>query len=443
VSLSQVSVVTGRAHAMQSRAASWLSRMSPTSWELWARPTHAVGYILLIDVLAVVTVVAQLFVLPVEPAMLVPFVILIGCSVGYIEASLPIERIREHSSNPPHIDLNSVWMFAAVLLLPPVLAAAVISTSYTYRWVRVRRHIVHRQVFSTAATIIAGLFAVLLVRTLTPGASFADAPRDWQLLGTVVLAGAIFLIVNTLLIAGAIATTTDNPRVRTLFGSAGDYALEMATIALGVLLAWALADWPVAMALIVGITLVLHRNVLIRQLREKAKTDSKTGLLNASAWNSMVDSELDRAARHDQPSGLLVIALDHFKAFHDEFGHLAGDEMLRAVACTIAGEVRAYDLLGRFGGEEFVVLLPATSATETMHVAERIRRRIAELTVPIAAHRAPVLFGRLTVSIGVAAYPDHGVTRSDVLYAADMAMYCAKAAGRNQVFQASDNHVRR
>jgi diguanylate cyclase (GGDEF)-like protein len=173
---------------------------------------------------------------------------------------------------------------------------------------------------------------------------------------------------------------------------------------------------------------VLHRNVLIGQLHVKATTDAKTGLLNAATWTSVADSELDWAARHNKPTGVLVIDLDHFKAINDEFGHLAGDEMLRVVANTITGEVRAYDLVGRFGGEEFVVLLPATSAAETMHVAERIRRRIAELVVPIS--------GRLTVSIGMAAFPENGPSRREVLHAADMAMYRAKAAGRNRVHQA-------
>ena len=250
-------------------------------------------------------------------------------------------------------------------------------------------------------------------------------------------AGALFLVLNTAFIAMAIATTIDSPRLRSVLGGASDYALEASTIALGVLLAWAMVDWPIAVLLIVGVTLVLHRNVLIRQLREKARIDAKTGLLNASAWTAAVDGELERAARLAQSSGVLVIDLDHFKDVNDRYGHLAGDEMLRAVAGILTNEVRTYDLVGRFGGEEFVVLLPGTSQTETLHVAERIRRRISELSVPVSGNGSVDVFGRLTVSIGIAVFPEHGQDRSDVLHAADMAMYAAKAAGRNRVHQAA------
>ena len=149
-----------------------------------------------------------------------------------------------------------------------------------------------------------------------------------------------------------------------------------------------------------------------------------------------MDSELERAARLEKPSGVLLIDLDHFKAINDQYGHLAGDEMLRAVASTLTNEVRTYDLVGRFGGEEFVVLLPGTSEAETVHVAERIRRRISELIIPIGSNGATAEFSQLTVSIGIAVFPDHGQDRRDVLHAADMAMYAAKAAGRNRVHQA-------
>jgi diguanylate cyclase (GGDEF)-like protein len=182
----------------------------------------------------------------------------------------------------------------------------------------------------------------------------------------------------------------------------------------------------VALVLIIGITLVLHRNVLIRQLREKARTDPKTGLLNAAGWSTAVDAELARAARANLPCGLLVIDLDHFKAFNDAYGHLAGDDILRAVANTISAEVRAYDIVGRFGGEEFVVLLPATTDTETVHVAERIRARIAALPLPSPDDQ-------LTVSIGVSVFPQHCENLDGLLHTADMAMYAAKAAGRDRV----------
>ena len=436
MSVSQVSATPVGVGAGQALARGRIRLVLPSSWTLWTLPTRAIGYILAVDAIALVLTAVEFVLVPVDRSTWFPFALLMVCSVVYTEASRPIEQIREHYASTPHIDLNSVWMFAGVLLLHPTLAATVITTSYGYRWFRVRHHVVFRQTFSAAATVLSAYIAALILSLLD--GSFGDAPRTALTFAVVAGAGAVFLVVNTAFIAVAIATTIDRPRLRSVLGGASDYALEAATIALGVLLAWAVVDWPVAVLLIIGVTLVLHRNVLIRQLREKARIDAKTGLLNAAAWTAAVDSELERAARLEQPSGVLVIDLDHFKAINDEHGHLAGDEMLRAVAGTLTNEVRTYDLVGRFGGEEFVVLLPGTSEDETVHVAERIRRRISELSIPINGNGngSTAMFNRLTVSIGIAVYPRHGQDRTDVLHAADMAMYAAKAAGRNRVHQA-------
>jgi diguanylate cyclase (GGDEF)-like protein len=409
--------------------------VSPYEWALWKTPRPIVTYILGVEVLVALLTAVFVALVPIDRSALVPFAVLLVCIVLYTEASRSIEQIREHNAGSPHVDLNSVWMFAAVLYLHPVLAAAVITSSYTYRWLRVRHHIVYRQAFSAAGAMLAG-YAAWAVLHFGAGSTFADLPRTTLAFALVAGAGMLFLVINLGLITIAVSFTTPNPVRAVVLSSPSNHALEAATIALGAMVAWALADWPAALVLVVFVTLVLHSNVLIHQLREKARIDAKTGLLNAAAWTSAVDDELERATRLQQPSGLLVIDLDHFKAINDEYGHLAGDEMLRAVANTLTSEVRTYDIVGRFGGEEFVVLLPATSATETLHVAERIRRRIAELVIPIPDNGSISMFNRLTVSIGIAVFPQNGHGRGDVLHAADMAMYAAKAAGRNRVHQA-------
>ena len=435
MSLSQVGVGPVGLGAVQRLAPGRIRLVLPASWTLWELPARTIAFILVVDVVAAGLTVVELLRSPIDRSSLLPFALLMVCSVVYTEASRPIEQIREHYASTPHIDLNSVWMFAGVLLLHPTLAATIIITSYVYRWFRVRHHVVHRQTFSAAATIVAAYSAAALLSLLDE--PFTTADRTVLTFAMVAGAGALFLALNTAFIAMVIATTIERPRLRSVLGGGSDYALEGSTIALGMLLAWAVVDWPVAVLLIIGVTLVLHRNVLIRQLREKARIDAKTGLLNAAAWSTAVDDELQRTVRLGQSSGMLVIDLDHFKAINDQFGHLAGDQILRAVADILTKEVRTYDLVGRFGGEEFVVLLPATSESETLHVAERIRRRISELMIPLSANGATATVNRLTVSIGIAAFPRHGNDRADVLHAADMAMYAAKAAGRNRVHEAA------
>ena len=128
-----------------------------------------------------------------------------------------------------------------------------------------------------------------------------------------------------------------------------------------------------------------------------------------------------------------MIDLDYFKLINDEHGHLAGDTVLRAVAATIKSAVRDYDSVGRFGGEEFVVLLPDIGPAAVLAVAERIRSAIETLKVEYEDGSRVRVIGNLSASIGVATYPDGGTAVERLLQAADKALYRAKDAGRNQV----------
>jgi diguanylate cyclase (GGDEF)-like protein len=137
---------------------------------------------------------------------------------------------------------------------------------------------------------------------------------------------------------------------------------------------------------------------------------------------------------------VLILDLDRFKAVNDDHGHLAGDAVLGAVASALRAEVREHDLVGRFGGEEFVVLLPALGrehgrdgGEELRLVAERIRRRISALSVVVSTPTGMLTIAGLSVSVGGAAYPEHGLGLDGVLEAADGALYAAKRDGRNVV----------
>jgi diguanylate cyclase (GGDEF)-like protein len=141
---------------------------------------------------------------------------------------------------------------------------------------------------------------------------------------------------------------------------------------------------------------------------------------------------------------VLLIDIDHFKQVNDRHGHLVGDEALRAVATILRSAIRAKDVIGRFGGEEFVIALPDTDVADATVTADRLRNAVA--ASPLAAMCAGVLDEpdldpdtlHLTVSIGVAVFPADGLTVDDLLQRADRAMYAAKAAGRDRVRLAAD-----
>jgi diguanylate cyclase (GGDEF)-like protein len=165
-----------------------------------------------------------------------------------------------------------------------------------------------------------------------------------------------------------------------------------------------------------------------QQLAAAARTDPKTGLLNAAAWQREADAEVARALRTGATLALLLVDVDHFKRVNDSHGHLIGDEVLRALAAELRQQVRESDVVGRFGGEEFTVLLPRTDAAGAYGIAERLRTSAGRLSVATADASIGV-----TVSIGVAVLGQHGGDLFELLAAADVALYKAKDAGRDQV----------
>jgi len=128
-----------------------------------------------------------------------------------------------------------------------------------------------------------------------------------------------------------------------------------------------------------------------------------------------------------------MVALDPFKRVNDTYGHLAGDEVLKAVARLLESEIREYDSAGRFGGEEFAVLVPDAAASEVVAIAERLRTRVTQLEILAPTDAGEQTIADLSASIGVAVYPNSGTTLEQLLLVADSAVYTAKANGRNQV----------
>jgi diguanylate cyclase (GGDEF)-like protein len=171
-------------------------------------------------------------------------------------------------------------------------------------------------------------------------------------------------------------------------------------------------------------------NIRLRAtLREQSSRDSLTGLFNRRYMEESLDREIRRAVREGYGVGILMTDLDHFKDLNDTFGHAAGDEVLRRIGRFLAGAVRGEDIPCRFGGEEFVVLLPRASLADTHRRAEALREgiKVHPLDGPTS------LYPTATMSVGVAAYPEHGTSVEELILAADSAMYRAKALGRDRV----------
>jgi len=174
-------------------------------------------------------------------------------------------------------------------------------------------------------------------------------------------------------------------------------------------------------------------NIRLREaLRTQSIKDPLTGLYNRRYLTEMLDREIRRAVRAEQSLGILMLDLDHFKKFNDTYGHDAGDTILRETAAFLSKSIRIEDIVCRFGGEEFVVILPTADLNAAHARAERIRSKLRELTV---LHQGQSL-GMITVSVGVSALPEHGTSAKELLEAADAALYRAKREGRDRVVNA-------
>jgi diguanylate cyclase (GGDEF)-like protein len=166
------------------------------------------------------------------------------------------------------------------------------------------------------------------------------------------------------------------------------------------------------------------RNLAVAEIR--AATDGLTGLPNKRAVTDALKRTFAQAATTQAPLALLLLDLDHFKQVNDQRGHQVGDQVLANVGATLRNVLRVRDFAGRNGGEEFAVLLPDTSITEALEIAERVRAAVAEISLP----GSDVL---VTASIGVAVFPDHASTPDRLERLADAALYLAKRQGRNRV----------
>lgn len=180
---------------------------------------------------------------------------------------------------------------------------------------------------------------------------------------------------------------------------------------------------------------VMERNVFINKTEELTKltiTDSLTGLLNRRYLHERLKDELARSARHGHTFGLLMMDIDGFKLCNDTLGHPVGDKVLRAVADTLLNTVRSIDIVARYGGDEFMVILPETVKSVALDIAERIRSSVSQTVVHANEGSRPGSY-TVTTSIGIACYPEHGKTVELLLENVDKALYRAKNEGKNRV----------
>jgi diguanylate cyclase (GGDEF)-like protein len=415
--------------------------LSPRRWTLWQQRRRLIFYFFFVGLIVVLTTAHSATATQLTSRELVTFGALAGMGTLQAELGRQIERLRRLMSGTPHVNLTSVWTFAGVLLLPPVLVTALIAVLYlhlgTRSLYRIRRVPPFRTILNGGLVVISCQLAHLVLARLGLATMYAAQDHGWRSVGILAVTVAAYFLIETITVIPML--TIPSWSFQAVLGGWGDNLLEIATLCLGTLVALAFATLPALALMVLPPLIVLHRAVLVKQLEIAATTDEKTGLFNTNGWHTLAARELARARRSpDAGFGVLMVDLDHFKRINDQHGHLAGDTVLRAVAAAITSAVREYDSVGRFGGEEFVVLLPNIQEHDVRAVAERIRHAIGCLTVEVPTGTGATLIDDLSASIGVATYPDAGSAIDRLIQAADQALYSAKNTGRNKVVSIMD-----
>lgn len=408
-------------------------RFDPRRWTLWQAPRRVVVAVLLVDALAAVLSVAVAWLEPIGPADWRTLGLLVLGLVVHVETARGIERRREAvADGQPYIELKSVWSFAGLLLLPLGLALALVVVTFAYWWLRVsQRPVVHRWTYSAATVLIASVTAWAVLE-LVPG-DLLDKVSGPVGLVVLVVAGLTRWTVNHGLVVFMICLSAPGTPWWKRLGAPTDTLIGLGALALGAALAVVALTTPWLLPVLLVPVMGMHRGFLLQQFARAARTDPKTGLANATAWRDQADRELARLHRRGGELGVIMVDIDAFKTINDRHGHLVGDAVLRAVADTLRSEVRPYDTVGRFGGEEFIVLLAEAGPEQVGSTAERLRLRISECEVTVSAALGGATVQGLTASIGTATYPQASGDLDGLMVSADAALYAAKHGGRNRV----------
>ena len=400
-------------------------------WPLWTLPEWLVAFVSAIVLADAVVFGLAASSVRVHARDLLLFAGLLACSAATVELTRNAGEKTGMSK-----DVYATWELPAALLLPlayvPVIP--IVRTALT-QW-RVSRAPAYRRVFSAAVVGLSYVAAALafhaLIR-LAPGAAAHPASHalSWMLVAAA--SAAAQWVTNQVLIWTAIKGANPRASVRDEQFAREPMYNDVTELCVAVIIAFCVACSMIALIFAFPLITLLQRSLRHAQLVQDSRVDAKTGLLNATTWEQQATTEVTRAVRTRSPLAIAMLDIDRFKVINDTYGHLVGDQVLKEIARMLTSQLRDYDVAGRFGGEEFSLLLPQIRSVDAIRIAERIRSKIAAMSI-IAPGAVGGEHVQVTVSIGVAAL-DAGTDRtfSQLMSAADAALYRAKGGGRDQV----------
>jgi diguanylate cyclase (GGDEF)-like protein len=331
-----------------------------------------------------------------------------------------------------------VFFFAGVLLLDPAFFLLLVTIPLLVEWTRERLtdspylRDWYLQPFNMATYIIAAFGAHWAASALDAYTTIFFFPAS---VFAAMIAAFAYVAINHVLVGLALVVLRGVSWRDSGTLDSANLTSELVLLCIGytVALLWKQNPWLTLPAL--APLVLLYRALLIPQLKKEAQTDGKTGLLNAHHFSSLLTTELERAKRFERPMAFIMGDLDLLRNINNTYGHLAGDVVLAGIGQLIRTTIRDYDIAGRFGGEEFAIVLPEAGLGEAQAFAERLRHMIGEAHFEVRTSPTPI---QVTMSLGIACFPSDALTATDLIHEADIAVYQAKLKGRNRIVCAAD-----
>jgi diguanylate cyclase (GGDEF)-like protein len=326
-----------------------------------------------------------------------------------------------------------VFFFAGILILQPAGFVVLVLIAHLAEWLKER--LVSQeslrewflQPFNAGMHIIIGALARLLYLAINP--NYEVIGTLYALVGAGVVA-CVYVALNHLMVGEAVVLTRGIPWRETgvldIENLATDFMLAMFGYVSATLMT--LNAWLILPA--IAPLYLLNRSLTVPELKHRAESDPKTGLWNGRYFMQSLEQELSRSLRYNRPLTVVLADLDYLREINNKYGHLAGDAVLIGVADILRNYFRNYDIVARFGGEEFAILLPETEPENALPRIEKARLAIEKMALAAPAIDTTI---NITMSFGLAGIDEDQPTAQSIIHCADLAMYAAKDGGRNQI----------
>jgi len=346
-------------------------------------------------------------------------------------ASLALILKVEGSTKTSHYTFSFLVYGFTFAVFGPVEALLVIVISNIVEWIW-NKPAWYIQLFNTGSYILVMETAGLVYHWINP----SDSSATWRAAFSIMVSMAIFNILNHLMVGIVVWLARGENLKKSGVFELFPIMLDLTLLYFGASLSFVWSYNAYALVLFLIPLYLIYSTLRVPALERKTEIDSKTGLFNHEYFKKHLYTELTRANRYDRPMAIILADLDLLRNINNTYGHLAGDEVLIGVAKAIKNTVRDYDVVCRFGGEEFAILLPETMISQAYEKAELIRRAIENIEFTVPTSITPI---RATMSFGIAQRENFSQTADEITHNADLALYHSKLSGRNRSYAFVNN----